>query len=84
MRNPILLLGVGGLGSRLAPRIANELGCACSIVTDGTEQNQSILTVETTGALTAEETIDAAIQRLNSKVKGFTDAVTSLQVPGTT
>ena len=55
----------------------------CSIVTDGTEQNQSILTVETTGALTAEETIDAAIQRLNSKVKGFTDAVTSLQVPGT-
>ena len=34
MRNPILLLGVGGLGSRLAPRIANELGCACSIVTD--------------------------------------------------
>ena len=30
----MLLLGVGGLGSRLASKIAKELGCACSIVTD--------------------------------------------------
>ena len=34
MRKPVLLLGVGGLGSRLASKIAKELGCACSIVTD--------------------------------------------------
>lgn len=34
MRKPIILLGVGGLGSRLASKIAKELGCACSIVTD--------------------------------------------------
>lgn len=53
----------------------------CSTVTDGKDQNQSILTVETTGALTAEETIDAAIERLNSKVKNFTDTVASLNFP---
>jgi cell division protein FtsZ len=34
MRKPVLLLGVGGLGSRLASKIAKELGCACLIVTD--------------------------------------------------
>ncbi|MGH9975063.1 MAG: hypothetical protein ACRD8Z_04420 [Nitrososphaeraceae archaeon] len=34
MRKPVLLLGVGGLGGRLASKIAKELGCACSIVTD--------------------------------------------------
>lgn len=34
MRKPLLLLGVGGLGSKLVPKIAKELGCACSIVTD--------------------------------------------------
>jgi DNA-directed RNA polymerase subunit D len=53
----------------------------CSTVTDGKDQNQSILTIETTGALTAEETIDAAIERLNSKVKNFTDTVASLNFP---
>jgi cell division protein FtsZ len=34
IRKPVLLLGVGGLGSRLASKIAKELGCDCSIVTD--------------------------------------------------
>lgn len=53
----------------------------CSTVTDGKDQNESVLTVETTGALTAEETIDAAIQKLNTKVKNFTDTVASLQIP---
>jgi len=53
----------------------------CSTVTDGKDQNQSILTIETTGALTAEETIDAAIERLNSKVKNFTDTVATLNFP---
>lgn len=56
----------------------------CSTVTDGKDQNESVLTVETTGALTAEETIDAAIQKLNSKVKNFTKTVASLQVSGKT
>jgi DNA-directed RNA polymerase subunit D len=53
----------------------------CSTVTDGKDQNESVLTVETTGALTAEETIEAAIQKLNTKVKNFTDTVASLQIP---
>jgi cell division protein FtsZ len=34
MKRPILLLGVGGLGSRLALKAAKELGCPCMIVTD--------------------------------------------------
>jgi cell division protein FtsZ len=34
IRKPVLLLGVGGVGSRLASRIAKELRCSCSIVTD--------------------------------------------------
>ena len=34
IRKPVLLLGVGGVGSRLASRIAKDLRCSCSIVTD--------------------------------------------------
>ena len=34
IRKPVLLLGVGGVGSRLASSIAKELRCSCSIVTD--------------------------------------------------
>jgi cell division protein FtsZ len=34
LKKPVLLLGVGGLGGRLASKIAKELGCPCSIVTD--------------------------------------------------
>jgi DNA-directed RNA polymerase subunit D len=67
-------LGLGGNHAKWQPT-------TCSMVTDGTEKDQSILTVETTGALTAEETIDAAIQKLNLKVKSFTDTVASLHVP---
>lgn len=67
-------LGVGSNHAKWQPT-------TCSTVTDGKDQNQSILTVETTGALTAEETIDAAIERLNSKVKNFTDTVASLNFP---
>jgi cell division protein FtsZ len=37
MKKPVLLMGVGGLGSRLASKIAKEIGCACSIVTDDEE-----------------------------------------------
>lgn len=34
LRKPFLLLGVGGLGGRLAPKVAEELNCACLVVTD--------------------------------------------------
>lgn len=34
MRSPVLVLGVGGLGSRLATKVAKRLECACMIVTD--------------------------------------------------
>jgi cell division protein FtsZ len=34
MKKPILLLGVGGLGSRLASKAAKKLDCPCMIVTD--------------------------------------------------
>lgn len=34
LRKPFLLLGAGGLGGRLASKVAKELNCACLIVTD--------------------------------------------------
>jgi DNA-directed RNA polymerase subunit D len=69
-------LGLGSSHAKWQPT-------TCSIVTDGTEQNQSILTIETTGALTAEETTIAAIQKLNTKIKDFSNTIASLQVPRT-
>ena len=67
-------LGLGSIHAKWQPT-------TCATVTDGKDKNESVLTVETTGALTAEETIDAAIQKLNTKVKNFTDTVASLQIP---
>jgi DNA-directed RNA polymerase subunit D len=69
-------LGLGSSHAKWQPT-------TCSIVTDGTEENQSILTIETTGALTAEETTIAAIQKLNTKIKNFSNTIASLQVPRT-
>jgi DNA-directed RNA polymerase subunit D len=39
------------------------------------------LTIETNGALTAEEVVVAAIEKLNSKVKSFNRVIQSLELP---
>jgi DNA-directed RNA polymerase subunit D len=49
-------------------------------VIDGKDENESILTVETNGALTAQETITAAIERLDSKIRNFDEVIRSLEI----
>ena len=51
---------------------------SASVVIDGKDENESILTVETNGALTAQETITAAIERLDSKIRNFDEVIRSL------
>jgi DNA-directed RNA polymerase subunit D len=53
---------------------------SASVVIDGKDENESILTVETNGALTAQETITAAIERLDSKIKNFDEVIRSLEI----
>jgi DNA-directed RNA polymerase subunit D len=54
---------------------------SASVVTDGKDESESILTVETNGALTAQETIAAAIEKLDSKIRKFDEVVRSLEIP---
>jgi DNA-directed RNA polymerase subunit D len=53
---------------------------SASVVIDGKDENESILTVETNGALTAQETITAAMERLDSKIRNFDEVIRSLEI----
>jgi len=53
---------------------------SASVVIDVKDENESILTVETNGALTAQETITAAIERLDSKIRNFDEVIRSLEI----
>lgn len=64
-------LGVGKDHAKWQPTSA-------AIVKDGKDDSESILTIETNGALTAEETVGAAMEKLNTKMKGFNQVVRSL------
>lgn len=65
-------LGVGKDHAKWQPTSA-------AIVKDGKDDSESILTIETNGALTAEETVDAALVKLNTKLKSFNEVVRSLE-----
>ena len=67
-------LGVGKDHAKWQPTSA-------AIVKDGKDENESILIIETNGALTAEEVIMAAIEKLNSKIKNFNQIIQSLEIP---
>ena len=67
-------LGVGKDHAKWQPTSA-------AIVKDGKDENESILIIETNGALTAEEVIMAAIEKLNSKIKNFNHVIQSLEIP---
>ena len=54
---------------------------AAAVVKDGKSEDEIILTIESNGALTAEEVLVAAAEKLSSKVKSFKHAVSSLNVP---
>ncbi len=54
---------------------------AAAVVKDGKDDSEIILVIESTGALTAEEILVAAAERLSSKTKNFKQAMSSLKVP---
>ena len=68
-------LGVGKDHAKWQPTSA-------AIVKDGKDAGESILTIETNGALTAEETVGAAMEKLNTKMTGFNQVVRSLEPKG--
>jgi DNA-directed RNA polymerase subunit D len=68
-------LGVGKDHAKWQPTSA-------AIVKDGKDDGESILTIETNGALTAEETVGAAMEKLSTKMKGFNQVVRSLEPRG--
>lgn len=54
---------------------------AAVVVKDGKSEDEIILTIESNGALTAEEVLVAAAEKLSSKVKNFKHEVSSINVP---
>ena len=52
-----------------------------AVVKDGTDEDEIILVLETNGALTAEEILATAAEKLASKTKGFKQVASSLKVP---
>ena len=69
-------LGVGKDHAKWQPTSA-------AVVKDGADDNEAILIIETNGALTAEETVDAALEKLNTKIKKFSEVLRSLERPST-
>ena len=67
-------LGVGKDHAKWQPTSA-------AIIKDGNNENESILIIETNGALTAEEVLLAAVEKVSSKVKNFNRVIQSLEVP---
>ncbi len=67
-------LGVGKDHAKWQPTSA-------AIVADGKDENEAVLTIETNGALTAEEVVMAAIEKINLKIKNFSHTIQSLEIP---
>jgi DNA-directed RNA polymerase subunit D len=67
-------LGIGRDHAKWQPTSA-------AIVKDGNNENESILVIETNRALTAEETLMAAIEKINSKIKNFNYIIQHLEIP---
>jgi DNA-directed RNA polymerase subunit D len=67
-------LGIGRDHAKWQPTSA-------AIVKDGNNENESILVIETNRALTAEETLMAAVEKINSKIKNFNHIIQHLEVP---
>jgi len=66
-------LGVGKDHAKWQPTSA-------AVVKDGKDETQSVLMIETTGSLTAQETVMAAIDLLASKIKEFNNLIQSVGI----
>src|ERR671914_1092081 len=67
-------LGVGKDHAKWQPTSA-------AVVKDGKNEDETILVLESNGALTAEETIKSALKIINSKINNFGDVIKSLEIP---
>ncbi len=67
-------LGVGKAHAKWQPTSA-------AVVKDGKNEDETILVLESNGALTAEEILVAAGERLVAKIKSFKQMVSLLKVP---
>ena len=67
-------LGIGRDHAKWQPTSA-------AIVKDGKDESESILVIETNKALTAEETLMTAIDKINSKIKNFNHIIQHLEIP---
>ncbi len=67
-------LGIGKDHAKWQPTSA-------AVVKDGKDENEIILLIESNGALTAEEILLSAAERLASKVKTFKQVASSLKIP---
>lgn len=54
---------------------------SAAVVKDGKDEDEIILILESNGALSAEEVLVSAAERLASKVKGFKQVTSSLKIP---
>ena len=50
-----------------------------SVVKYGEDENEIYLTIESNGALTAEEIVIAAVEKLNSNIKEFGETISSVR-----
>lgn len=67
-------LGIGKQHAKWQPTSA-------AVVKDGKDESEIILVIETSGALTAEEILKEASERLQSKLKNFKQGISSLKIP---
>lgn len=65
-------LGIGKDHAKWQPTTA-------AIVKDGEDDKESILTIETNGAMTAEEIVEAAMEKLSTKINEFHKTIQSLE-----
>jgi DNA-directed RNA polymerase subunit D len=54
---------------------------SAAVVKDGKDENEIILVIESNGALTAEEILKEAMERLQAKIKNFKQVTGSLKFP---
>ncbi len=67
-------LGIGKDHAKWQPTSA-------AVVKDGKDDNEIILLIETNGALTSEEILTVAAEKLATKVKNFKQGMSSLKMP---
>jgi DNA-directed RNA polymerase subunit D len=67
-------LGIGKQHAKWQPTSA-------AVVKDGKDENEIVLVIESNGALTAEEILKEASERLQSKIKNFKQVIGSLKIP---